>query len=314
MKDSHQKIAVIFNNFVGYTTGTYFCDVFDELKIPYERFTPSEQSRIGTDFSVRLYIDDGTHYAIRPARDVLKVLYLIDTHMDLAEDLVMTKMADLVFCAQKNALEPIRKRHPAAYWLPLGCSPALHYKEAGREKYDVAFVGGEGDLRRRQILQAVRDAYPNSFIGRASREEIGEIYSSAKIVVNTAINNDINMRFFEALCSGALLITDVITENGMEDLVGQDQALCAFYRTTSELLDKIKYYLEHEDERKEIAKQGQAFVQSHSYLDRWRYMETMIQQSRNLNQNHVDYVKVVLSLLSLSLHKRIKKMVSVPFA
>ena len=49
---------------------------------------------------------------------------------------------------------------------------------------------------------------------------MGRIYSESKIVLNASINGDLNMRVFEALTSGALLVTDRI-ENGLDTLFAQ---------------------------------------------------------------------------------------------
>ena len=106
------QIALVFNNAAEYTTGNYFRDVFTRQGVPFRIFSPRDQELIPEECRLRFYIDDGSHYAIRPVPDVLKVLYLIDTHTSFAEDQIMARLADVVFCAQKNAADALALRHP----------------------------------------------------------------------------------------------------------------------------------------------------------------------------------------------------------
>ena len=264
------KIAIIANYSLEYTTANYFRDVFREHNIDFKMFCPSEQRMVPKEYNIYFYVDDGSHYVIYPNNNVLKILYLIDTHMGFDWDRYLIRFADVVFCAQKNAVISIQEINPNVYWLPLGCDPKVHYKAGCKKKYDVGFVGGVADQKRAVILEEIKKRYPNSYIGKAGKNQIGEIYSSSKIVINTAINNDINMRFFEALCSGALLLTDQISNNGLEDLFAETKKpFCMLYKDVRDLCDKIAYYLEHAQEREEIATRGRAFAQKHTYFERW---------------------------------------------
>jgi FkbM family methyltransferase len=75
------------------------------------------------------------------------------------------------------------------------------------------------------------------------------------MVFNRSIRNDINMRVFEALACGSLLVTNDLRENGQEDLF-RDGIHLATYRSAEELLDKITFYLTHEAARERIAAAG----------------------------------------------------------
>lgn len=301
------KVALIANYSLEYTTANYFRDVFNEIGIDFDMFLPRERHAIPSRYNIHFYVDDGTHYAI-PRRDgVLKILYLIDTHMDLESDMIMARMADLVVCAQKNAVEPLCQVHPNVHWLPLACSEHTHYRDVKDKLYDVAFIGGVADSRRAKILSALQEAFPNSFLGRAERDQIGPIYSSSKVVINVAINNDINMRFFEGLCSGALLVTDKILDNGMEHLLqGYELPICYFFSDVNELVRKIHYYLEHDDEREQIAKRGRKFAQDNTYRDRWDYIYTLSKDIDALDRSFGEYVKTCI-LLKISNGKALFK-------
>lgn len=80
------------------------------------------------------------------------------------------------------------------------------------------------------------------------------------------------MRFFEAMCSGALLVTDNIASNGMEELTRGRDSFCVFYDDFDDALSKIDYYLEHEEERADIARRGKYFAMEATYAKRMMHM------------------------------------------
>lgn len=263
-------IAVI-NAFASeYTTATYFLEALDALAVPYATFHPDHQRKIPKEYGVRLYIDDGSHYCIYPEPDVLKILYIIDTHTRFDLDTYICRFADAVFCAQYDAVEPIQKFCEHVAWLPLGCSMKWHKNEDAPLVRDVAFIGGANDEKRVRYLEVLRERYAGrAFIDRAAKSDIGKIYSGSRIVFNTSANNDINMRFFEALCSGALLVTERVHENGMEELLHDaPEPICVFYDSLDEAVALIDYYLAHEDERKAVAMRGKIFAERHTYVQR----------------------------------------------
>jgi hypothetical protein len=121
-------------------------------------------------------------------------------------------------------------------------------------------------------------------------------------VINSPANGDVNMRVFEAMASGALLVTEAI-ENGQKDLF-KDGVHLVQYRTEEELFEKVDYYLKHDDEREQIAKEGQKLVLSkHTYKNRCDFiLQTLFGNSKPLLEAkarsmepkdlHVAYAKV----------------------
>ena len=69
--------------------------------------------------------------------------------------------------------------------------------------------------------------------------------ATANIVFNEAVNNDLNMRVFEALCSGRLLVTDEAPGSGLKDMF-QDNKHLVIYNEDN-LIERIRYYLDHPD-------------------------------------------------------------------
>ena len=142
--------------------------------------------------------------------------------------------------------------------------------------------------------------YPKMFVGNAYFQDMARIFSASKIVFNRSVLNDLNMRVFEALASGSLLITNVLVSNdpGDNDLAGnglagnclagngqaelfRDGVHLVTYRASEDLLEKVRYYLEHDEERERIAAAGRAEVLAkHTYRHRMEEMLGAVGSSR----------------------------------
>lgn len=112
---------------------------------------------------------------------------------------------------------------------------------------------------RTRVIQALAARFKmNDSARRYSKPETAEIYKASKIVVNVSREDfppEANMRCYEAMAGGALLITGMpteLTEWGFcegEHFVG--------WQTEAEIPDLVDYYLRHEQKRTEIARSGQ---------------------------------------------------------
>ena len=202
--------------------------------------------------------------------------WAIDTHMDFAWCLQKARGFDFVFAAQRDGAEELRRAGIAsAAWLPLACDPEIHAKHDVAKQYDVAFVGNVFPGPRSELLEVIRRRYLRTFIGQRYFEEMANTYSAARIVFNRSIKNDVNMRVFEAMASGSLLLTNDLTANGQAELF-RDGVHLATYRDQEDLLDKLSFYLERESLREKIAAAGRAEVlEKHTYGHR---MERLLRE------------------------------------
>jgi spore maturation protein CgeB len=83
-----------------------------------------------------------------------------------------------------------------------------------------------------------------------------------------------NMRLYEATGVGTLLLTDA--KQNLHELFEPDAEVVT-YSAAEEAADKIRYYLEHEDERATIARAGQArTLAEHTYAHRMRELEQIL--------------------------------------
>ena len=131
------------------------------------------------------------------------VFWAIDTHVNFDSCLRKARGFDLVFAAQRDGAERLRRAGIAsASWLPLACDPEIHRKHDIAKQYDVAFVGNVFPGPREELLELIRRRYRNAFIGQCYFDDMARTYSAARIVFNRSIRNDVNMRVFEASRAG----------------------------------------------------------------------------------------------------------------
>ncbi|MGK0180437.1 MAG: spore maturation protein CgeB, partial [Nitrospinales bacterium] len=201
--------------------------------------------------------------------DLPKVCYLIDSHINYEKHVDIASNFDFIFLAQKAYVEKMTNAGiKNVFWLPLACDPDIHGKVEQEKKWDVGFVGTipEAQNRRKILLERIGSRF-NLSCERKFMDEMAEHYSRSKIVFNNAINNDLNMRVFEALCSGSLLVTDCASGSGLEEMFENRKHLIIYNDENIESL--IADYLVNDKDRELIAEKGrQEVLKNHTYAHR----------------------------------------------
>lgn len=264
------------------TTARYFFNAIRDsnLNVVYWSDPPNLNSIRSKD--ILFFIDPVSFWPFGLEKvNFLKIAYFIDVHQQLNSRISISKFFDISFIAQSDYIPYFLEAGSInVKWLPLACDPTL-YKPNNDRTLDISFVGNFGpiDSNRFQILNSVQNKFSSTFLGEfINPNEMISIYQNSKIVFNTSINKDLNMRFFEGLASGALLITDRIN-NGLNELFVEDIHYVG-YSSIEEALKKIEYYLVHEDEREQIALAGSNLaLRSHSYSNRWQEILSIIQKN-----------------------------------
>lgn len=167
--------------------------------------------------------------------------------------------------------------HPKVFVLPHAVDADLFgVGSTERDRpLDLGWVGEFGYshyARRRRIIETLAARFRmNDFQKRYSKEETAEVYRQCRIVVNVSRGDfpaEANMRCYEGMAAGALLITGMPTEltewgfrEGMHFVGWGDE---------TEIPDLVDYYLRHEKERIEIARAGQKLTLSDFTFQRCR--------------------------------------------
>lgn len=263
-----ERVALVFDDTARpETTGTYCRRALEKL-VRVQHFLPTAISHIPENtFDLHLFIDDGMRYPI-PQRLQPSAYWAIDSHIDFEWALEQGGRADFVFAAQLEGCRQLTAVGLDSIWLPLACDPDIHRPHPVPKRWDLAFVGNLGDPARREWLNRLRQQFPNTFIGQCYFDEYARTLSEARMGFNRSVRNDLNMRVFETLGCGSLLVTNELRENGQDELFRADEHLVK-YRSFEELLDKIRFYLGHETVSERIARAGhEEAANRHTYLHR----------------------------------------------
>jgi hypothetical protein len=151
--------------------------------------------------------------------------------------------------------------HPGAFVLPHAVQRELYDRPEKNREFEIAWVGttaGPIYRRRRKWLPKLAAQFRmNDWKRGYTLAEVADIYQRSRIVVNLGRDDfpqDANMRVYEAMAAGALLITSAPTE--LTGLGFKEGTHFVAYRGEEELIPAVRHYLDHEDERSKIAAAG----------------------------------------------------------
>jgi len=211
--------------------------------------------------------------------------WAVDSHLGPEIRIAKAKQADLVWCAQKPFVEVLAQHGVKAKWLPLACEPLLHEtaEEAMRRQgkwllndpmpvdpqYDLAFVGHLGDPGRLEFLDRLFTAFPNSWYAYGVfHQDMAAHYHRARLGINHAVRDDLNMRFFELACMG-------VPQLAPEFMVGLAEIGAAPgihywpYLDATDAVDTARMALESPKRRGKMVNQALELVRSrHTYRHR----------------------------------------------
>jgi hypothetical protein len=188
----------------------------------------------------------------------------------------------------------------ASEYFRLGFDPrVLSRLRVESPRMDAVFVGALGRARHsrgNELLERVArqvpiqfwgygvDAWPSDsamrsrYHGEAWGLDMFSVLARSRIAINRHIDvaEDYanNMRLFEATGVGTLLLTD--EKRNLADLFEPDNEV-ATYADEAELVEKIGYFLLHEEERAAIARAGQErTLREHTYEHRMRELVEVV--------------------------------------
>lgn len=263
-----RRVALIFDHRSRpETTGVHCRRALGRL-VEVEHVLPEELGQLPrTGFDLYLNVDDGLDYRL-PDDLHPRAWWAIDTHLGYERCRAKAIGCDFAFAAQRDGAEALRRDGVAATWLPLACDPDLHRPHDVPKQYDVAFIGNVFPGPREDLLRRLVRRFPRALVTQLYFEAMAEGYSASKLAFNRSLRDDVNMRVFEAVACGTLLLTDDLAHNGQAELL-RDGVHLATYRDGDDLLDKAAYYLGRNDLREKIAAQGRAEAHSrHTYRHR----------------------------------------------
>jgi glycosyltransferase involved in cell wall biosynthesis len=172
------------------------------------------------------------------------------------------------------------------YW-QIGYEEASAKGSNATPVHDVLFLGNGYSKDRFQLASVLKGmrginvgiygSWPNNQASGSNLYDFdagARLYSKCKIAIGDSqwphAAGFVSNRLFQAMSAGAFLLHQHF--DGMEELLGlRDGVNIAVWESLSDLENKIKYYLAHPDERRNIAEAGTRHIRSnHSFDNRVR--------------------------------------------
>jgi len=303
MNQKKPRVAIYYNNKIRNDGPPlyYFNVLKRQLGLDTIHLLPEGDTRSYGKFDLHFWVDFGEDSFLSPEacewmppKDEGKTIYVCsDAHLGPEYRFKKARQFDYVFFNQERAAkeymaeEVIAKRvgpsksNQKVAWLPHAAEPQAYPHFETLKKYDVAFIGhiqeqpNFNGITRVELLDRAFKEFPNFFFGTRQPafpgknmfEDASKRFCESKVVLNISIGDDLNMRLFEILSSGAFQLTNWLPT--MEEIGLKDGVHLATYKTLDEMVEKARYYIEHEEEREKIAQAGhEAFLSGHTYKHR----------------------------------------------
>lgn len=280
-------------------------NLFEEAIIDYNKELLQEVVAIQPDVLLVLkgnILLPGTIEKIRNKLDVILVLWSYDSALRFSNVLKGGRYYHLFYTYEPTDIQGLRKYDIHAKYLPMAYDPDTYFKLED-ETYirDISFVGALSVYpNRKKILELIISQHKNldleiwgtawtwynpflqyeykikrRALGKHIHnynippEEVNKVYNATKICLNIhhrQSKEGVNPRTFEIIGAGAFQLID--HKKILEDLFDIEREIVC-YKNEADLLDKIEYYLENEDERNKIARRGHEIVKKkHTYKHR----------------------------------------------
>jgi spore maturation protein CgeB len=212
---------------------------------------------------------------------------------------------DLVLTSFPHFVDRFRKLGVTTEYLRIAFDERVLDRLAGepREQYGAVFVGALNRTQHRSgnsLLERTARQVPiefwgynangwpadspmrSSYRGEAWGLEMFRVLHASRVALNRHIDvageNANNMRLYEATGVGALLVTDA--KQNLHELFEPGREVVT-YEEGDDLAETVRYYLEHDDERRAIAQAGQArTLREHTYARRMEELASILERVR----------------------------------
>jgi len=269
----------------------HIVNAIDAKLVPQNSYSASLQFKPDLVFCSRTPILTDEVISIkRRFKDAVTCMWNVDSRATVEERtelFPLTKTVDYHFVVEYNMLDEWRKLNAKTYWLPQGLQDEVYDRpreinEEDKKKYacDVCFcgqVGGQCHRDRVPFIKAIAQAgFKLNLWGNGGRpqiydEEHNKQVALAKINLCCSAYPEneryTSVRNYKILGAGGFALE--LCRKDMHWIFPPDILDC--FATPEELVGKIKYWLSHEKERKEVAENGYKWVHGNAtYTHRMR--------------------------------------------
>lgn len=295
-----KRIAIWYHSNFGRNDGPplYYLNCLQKLKdVEVVHLVPEGDASMFGKFDFHFCVDYGedglpVNHEWELPKDGGKTIYVCsDAHIDENGRnfrFNKAKKFDYVFFNQVRFVDEYKQFNPNwekdnvfVGFLPHAAEPEAYPFFEILKKWDVCFIGHVQTMKnfngfsRVEALDRLFKEFPNFYFGTRNPmdpsanlfEDASKKFCQSKVVFNISIKDDLNMRLFEILSSGSFQLTNYLPT--LKDIGIEDGVHLVTYKTLDEMVEKAKYYIEHNEERQKIAEAGHKFfLENHSYMHR----------------------------------------------
>lgn len=213
----------------------------------------------------RLIIFDNSSpvcYAGLEELDIPTLFYAVDTHQHLDLHLYSYELFDEVLVAQRDYIPEFHRLGYSPEWMPLWASRVL--EPTMDKSHGAVFVGTMNARLNPDRVKFIEALAACSALEVLSNNDFSVIFPRSEVVVNQTAKRDLNFRIFEAMVSGAALLTERI-ENGLPELFREGTELVLYERgNVAEAASKIAELLSDTARSRAIGRAGrERILQEH---------------------------------------------------
>lgn len=215
---------------------------------------------------------------------------------------------DFILTSDYFSVQRYNKLGADSFYMPVTCEPDDFKSLQVPTKFDVSFVGSKYVADREEWVKSFQSdginiatfgkGWENGFV---THEEMVKIFSTSKINIcftkSSGERNQVKGKIFDITMCGGFLLCEYV--EGIEQLFEIEKEIVCF-KSHSEALEKIDYFLKNDIERKAIAKAGQLkttqFLSQHKLLaDVFEKIENKVGSGlkRNINTGLVGMSKQI---------------------
>jgi len=258
----------------------------------YKFFCPTYLKKLALEFKTPLFLYDTDSCNLYSKRR--EFIFFVENELPVYDRVFSFSQVTTHFFRETRQLDAVH--------LPFGAQQ-IDLPNCEEKSIDVLFVGS-CDFRRILLLEKIK-AHVAVYGSRWQRNfplispelrgrivdqpvwgnDLQQLLARSKIVLNITradffgAQTGINLRLFETLAAGGFLLTDYCEE--IEDLFEIGKEIEVF-RSSSELVDKVRYYLENDEKRLSIARLGhERFLKNHTWRNRVEQFIHLIDASPN---------------------------------
>jgi hypothetical protein len=230
--------------------------------------------------------------------DIPCLMYSVDTHHHHIRHAAAAYGFDHVCCAQKDLLSHFYESLTPVSWLPLWASE--HLEPSDQKRFGAVFVGTLNprlNPARVAFFETMQKIIPIEVL----EGHFPSIFPLAEIVLNQTVKGDLNFRVFEAMMSGALLLTEG-SGNGLFDLFTDGTHLITYTaQDPNDAAEKVRSLLAQPTLMRTIAEQGRAEILArHTAIHRARTLEEILRNLCKRERTPQRHYGAMAELLAMS--------------